>query len=132
MHFLTTAKQTALTCAALCLGLMLCGAIIADAEWKGALKYPCVFWVSALRLLAMPAIAMGLFLLLGVDGAIIRTVVFYFAMPVASFLPTFCLRYNPDDVDGRLAGGYMVVVSTLFCIATVPLWAVILDYLFNL
>jgi len=111
------------------LGLMLCGAIIADAEWKGALRYPSVFWVSALRLLAMPALAMGLFLLLGVEHEIIRTVVFYFAMPVASFLPTFCLRYDPEETEGRLAGGYMVVVSTLLCVLTVPLWAVLLEQL---
>ena len=111
------------------LGLMLCGAIIADAEWKGVLRYPSAFWVSALRLLVMPALAMGLFLLLGVEHEIIRTVVFYFAMPVASFLPTFCLRYDPEETEGRLAGGYMVVVSTLLCVLTVPLWALLLDRL---
>ena len=109
------------------LGLMLCGAIIADAQWKGVLQYPCVFWVTALRLLLMPAAALGLFLLLGVDEEIIRALVYYFAMPVASFLPTFCLRYNPEETEGRLAGGYMVVVSTLLCVATIPLWAVIMD-----
>ena len=30
-------------------------------------------------------------------------------------------------IDARLAGGYMVVVSTLFCILTIPLWATVLD-----
>ena len=109
------------------LGLMLCGAIIADAEWKGALKYPSVFVISLARLLVMPALALGLFLLLQVDHEIVRSMLFYFAMPVASFLPTFCLRYDPEEVDGRLAGGYMVVVSTLLCVFTVPLWAVLLE-----
>ena len=109
------------------LGLMLCGAIIADAQWKGVLQYPCVFWVTALRLCLLPAAAMGLFLLLGVDEEIIRALVYYFAMPVASFLPTFCLRYDPEETEGRLAGGYMVVVSTLLCVVTIPLWAVIMD-----
>ncbi len=111
------------------LGLMLCGAIIADAEWKGALKYPSVFAVSLARLLVMPAFALGLFLLLGVDHEIVRSMLFYFAMPVASFLPTFCLRYDPEEAEGRLAGGYMVVVSTLLCVFTVPLWAVLLERL---
>lgn len=111
------------------LGLMLCGTIIADAQWKGILKYPCVFWVSAVRLIVMPAIVMCAFLLLGVDAMIVRAVIYYFAMPVASFLPTFCLRYNPDEVEGRLCGGYMVVVSTLLCVITVPMWAVALEAL---
>lgn len=111
------------------LGLMLCGTIIADAQWSGIFKYPCVFWVSGMRLVLIPAVVMGLFLLLGVDRMIIKTTVYYFAMPVASFLPTFCLRYNPEETDGRLAGGYMVIVSTLLCIITVPLWALVLDKL---
>lgn len=111
------------------LGLMLCGTIIADAKWSGILKYPCVFWVSALRLVVIPAVVAGIFLLIGVDHMIIKTTVYYFAMPVASFLPTFCLRYNPDEVDGRLAGGYMVIISTLLCIVTVPLWALVLNLL---
>lgn len=111
------------------LGLMLCGTIIADSEWKGVLKYPCVFWITAMRLLVMPAIALGITHLLGVDVDIHKAVVCYFAMPVASFLPTFSLRYNPAEVEGRLAGSYMVVVSTLLCVATIPLWAVILEYI---
>ncbi len=107
------------------LGLILCGSIIADAQLKGVLKYPCVLWVTALRLLVMPAVMMGAFLLLGVEHDIVRTTVFYFAMPVASFLPTFCLRYNPEEADGRVAGGYMVIVSMIACVATVPLWAMV-------
>lgn len=109
------------------LGLLLCGSVIADADWKGVLRTPSVLWVSLLRLIALPAVIMGLFLLLGVEHEIIRTTIFYFAMPVASLLPTFCLRYNPEEVAGRTAGGYMVVASTLLCIATVPLWALIME-----
>lgn len=109
------------------LGLMLCGAIIADAKWEGILRYPCIIWVTAARLLLIPAAAMGLFLLLGVDHGVIRAAVCCFAMPVASLLPTFYLRYAPEETEGRLAGGYMVVASTLLCVATIPLWAVVMD-----
>ena len=111
------------------LGLMLCGTIIADAQWKGILKYHCVLWVTALRLLALPAVLIGLFMLLGGEKEIIQSTVYCYAMPVASFLPTFLLRYNPNDVEARTAGGYMVIVSTLVCVATVPLWAVILEHI---
>lgn len=109
------------------LGLILCGAIIADAKWSGIMKYPSVFVVTALRLLVVPAGVLGLFLLLGIDHGIIRTTIFYYAMPVASFLPTFLLRYNSEAVEARVAGGYMVVISTLLCMLTIPLWAVVLQ-----
>lgn len=111
------------------LGLMLCGTIIADSNWKGVFKYPCVFWITALRLLVMPAIALGITQLFGLETEICKAVIFYFAMPVASFLPTFSLRYNPNEKEGRLAGSYMVVVSTILCIATIPLWAAILEHI---
>jgi hypothetical protein len=109
------------------LGLILCGAILADADWRGVFRFPAVFAVAAARLLLIPAIMAGLYYIIGVDREIIRTTVFFFAMPVASLLPTFLLRYDPEAADARLAGGYMVVVSTLFCILTIPLWATVLD-----
>ena len=109
------------------LGLMLCGTIIADAQWKGISRYPSVFWASAARLLLMPALVLGLFSLLHIEPLMARTMVCYFAMPVASFLPAFCLSYNPSDTDARIAGGYLVVVSTVMCVATIPLWALLLD-----
>lgn len=109
------------------LGLILCGAIIADANWSGITKYPSVFVVTALRLLVVPAGVLGLFLLLGVDHSMIRTTIFYYAMPVASFLPTFLLRYNSEAVEARIAGGYMVVISTVLCMLSIPLWALVLQ-----
>ena len=109
------------------LGLILCGAILADANWRDVFKYPAVFAVAAARLLAIPALMVGVFWLLGVDHEIIRTTMFFFAMPVASLLPTFLLRYDPEAVDARVAGGCMVVVSTLACIVTIPLWAAVLE-----
>ena len=60
-----------------------------------------------------------------------KTTVFYYAMPVASLTPTFLLRYDPEAVEARVAGGYMVVTSTLFCVATIPLWSFLLDLTFH-
>ena len=112
------------------LGLMLCGAIIADADFRDALRQPSVLIVTFCRLLVLPAIAVALFKLIGVKTDVLRTTVYYFAMPVASLTPTFLLRYDPDAVEARVAGGYMVVTSTLFCVLTIPLWSVLLEKLF--
>ncbi len=109
------------------LGLMLCGTIIADADLKDIKRFPCLIWVTALRLLFIPAMFVLLFSLIGLEKEMIKTVTFYFAMPVASFLPAFCLSYNPKDVYAREAGSYMVVVSTVICVFTVPLWAALLE-----
>ena len=112
------------------LGLMLCGAIIADADLKSALRHPSVLAVTVCRLLVIPAIALGLFCLLRVEADIIKTSIYYFAMPVASLTPTFLLRYDPESIEARTAAGYMVVASTLFCVLTIPLWTMILSRLF--
>jgi predicted permease len=109
------------------LGLMLCGVIIADASFRGIRKYPAVFWLSGLRLIVVPALMLGIFLLLGVDHDVIRSLNYYFAMPVATFLPTFFLRYAPEDMEGRNMAGFLVVASTLACIVTIPLWAMVLE-----
>lgn len=111
------------------LGLILCGSIIADAKWSGITKYPAVFVVSLFRLLVIPALVTGIFLLLGVGSGIIRSTVFYYAMPVASFLPTFLLRYDPEASEARVVGGFMVVISTVLCVATIPLWTIVLQML---
>ncbi len=109
------------------LGLILCGSIIADANWSGITKYPSVFVVVLARLFLVPLAVMGAFLLLGIDKTTIQSVIFYYAMPVASFLPSFLLRYNSEAVEARVAGGYMVVLSTLACIVTVPIWSLLLE-----
>lgn len=109
------------------LGMMLCGCIIADSRWSGILKYPCIFWLSAVKMLALPAVMLGVMLLLGVEPLIIKSLTFYFCMPSASFLPAFCLRYDPDNAEARTMGGFLVVLTTVLCIVTVPLWTLILE-----
>ena len=113
------------------LGLMLCGAIIADADLRSAVKHPSVLLVTACRLLLIPALAAGLFRLVGVKPEIIKSTVYYFAMPVASLTPTFLLRYDPEAAEARTVAGYIVVASTLFCVLTIPLWTILLDKLFT-
>jgi len=109
------------------LGLMLCGVIIADASFRGILRYPSVIWLSGMRLLVMPALMLGVFRLLGTETDTVRSLHYYFAMPVASFLPTFFLRYAPEDADGRNMSSFLVVLSTLACVFTIPMWALILE-----
>lgn len=111
------------------LGLLLCGVILADADWRGIWKRPVALLVAVLRLTLIPGLVLGLFLLLGVEHSMIRSCIFYFAMPVASFLPTFLLRYDPEAVEARSAAGCMVVLSTLLCVLSIPAWTLLLEKL---
>ncbi len=111
------------------LGLILCGTILADAKWRDVFRYPAVFAVAAARLLLIPALMVAVAWAIGVKHEIIRTTMFYYAMPVASLLPTFLLRYDPEAEEARLAGGCMVVVSTLLCIVTIPIWSALMEKL---
>lgn len=113
------------------LGLMLCGAIIADADLRSAVKHPSVLLVTACRLLVIPALAVVLFRFAGVKPELIKSTMYYFAMPVASLTPTFLLRYDPEAAEARTVAGYIVVASTLFCVLTIPLWTIVLDKLFT-
>lgn len=112
------------------LGLMLCGAIIADADLKSAVRHPSVLLVTFCRLLLIPAAAAALFRVIGVKPEILKSTVYYFAMPVASLTPTFLLRYDPEAAEARTVSGYIVVASTLFCVLTIPLWTLLLARLF--
>ena len=105
------------------LGLMICGATLADADLKTALRQPAVVVVTLCRLLVVPAVMTAAMHLAGLPGEMLRPLLFYFAMPVASLTPAFLLRYNPEAVEARTAAGYMVVASTLFCVGTIPLWS---------
>jgi len=111
------------------LGLMLCGTIIADADWRGVLKKPAVLWTTLARLLLMPAVVLGVMLLMRIDKMIINSVIFFFAMPMASLQPMYYLRYNPDSVEGREVSGFMVILSTFLCIFTIPIWATIMQHI---
>ena len=113
------------------LGLMLCGVILADADLRSALRSPLVLIVTFLRLLVVPAVAVGLFYVLGIEPEVLRTSMMFFAMPVASLTPMFLLSYDPEAVEARTMGGYMVVASTLFCALTIPLWSILLDRIFS-
>ena len=54
------------------LGLILCGTIIADADWRGITRHPGAILVAVLRLTLIPAVAVALFLLIGIDRELIK------------------------------------------------------------
>ena len=108
------------------LGMVLCGLILGGAEIGEMLHHPSYFLLSLIRLVAAPAIVLGILLLTGLDDMIIRVSVIYCALPAAALLPTFTLRYSESDTAGRIASAN-VFLSTALCVVTLPVWSLILD-----
>lgn len=108
------------------LGMVLCGLILGGAEIGGMLRRPSYFLLTLIRLVAAPAVVLGLLLLTGLDDMIIRVSVIFCALPAAALLPTFSLRYSNSDEAGRVASAN-VFLSTALCVVTLPVWSLILD-----
>jgi len=116
---------TSLAATATPLALMVCGSLLADADLKSIFAKPVVFIAAAVRLLVLPAAALALGKLAGLSPILLQCVVIYCAMPVASLLPTFVVRYQPD-LDSETLAGALVFVTTILCVLTIPLWALVL------
>ncbi|MDD2956780.1 MAG: hypothetical protein PHD67_10805, partial [Oscillospiraceae bacterium] len=77
-----------------------------------------------IRNLAMPAVFFFLTRLLPLDPTLSNIVVIYAALPVASLLAAFTIRYDPDS---QFESAGSVLISTLLSAVTIPLWVHILS-----
>ena len=116
---------------AICAGLVIILSLVLPASFWWFVLAAALSWAAFRYLRLIPALAVLLFRLAGVKPEIIRSTMYYFAMPVASLTPTFLLRYDPEAAEARTVAGYIVVASTLFCVLTIPLWTIVLDKLFT-
>ena len=108
------------------LGLILCGATLTELDFKQLIRRPFVLLTVAVRLMAMPAAVLGLCLLLKIPTNAARCAVVYCALPVASMIPTYVVRYMPDETESQVSGSLLVLISTLLCVVTIPFWATVL------
>jgi predicted permease len=111
------------------LGMFIKGLILSGARFSDIRKKPVALVVAALRLLVMPAAALGMMLLLGIGETLVKIVILFVSMPVATLLPTYLMRFRPGR-DGELMASVCVCLTSVLCIFTVPIWAVILEKLY--
>ena len=76
-------------------------------------------WLLAVKLLALPLIAVGVGSLLGLSGLYFQVVVLFAAMPTASSAYILAMRMGGD---GRSVA-WLISASTLAAMLTLPLWA---------
>ncbi len=99
------------------LAMFVAGATIAQTDLAGVLKKPRVFYIGFLRLIAIPAIVIGLFLLFPLDSTMEMTVLAATAAPSAAMCTMQCLNYRKNAAYASELFG----VTTLLSIATMPL-----------
>ena len=66
-----------------------------------------------------------LLLMLGVEPLLCQILVIYTAFPVASLLPVYSMKYDPDPQNHMDAAG-ACIVSVLLSALTIPIWYMLL------
>lgn len=108
-------------------GMMLCGMSLAASSLREAFTRPSVIVLSLVHLLVCPAAVLAMCTLCGFEPLITKLAVIYAAMPFGALLPTFAAKYCVDE-HSVVYGSALVSLSTVLCIATLPLWI----YIFTL
>jgi len=106
------------------LGMVLCGLSLSRYPLKRLLRFNYLF-LPLVRNLLLPALALGLCLLFGLEGTLAQIVVIFSALPTASLLAAFTIQYDPDQETQFLAAA-SVLLSTIAAAVTIPLWAALL------
>lgn len=118
-------------CASLCspLGLILCGLTMGNHDLRAMFTIDNLK-IPLLRLIVLPALAMAAVLPLVRAGLLTsllgQIIVIFMALPAASLLPAYAMRYDPEEKNHFLAAGASVL-STLFSLLTLPVWYVLMN-----
>jgi len=104
------------------LSMILVGCLIAEISEFKTFFDKQVLWFSSLRLVIMPAIIYAGCTLFGIDGILRGISVIFAAMPAAVTTAVLAAKYKSDTAFATK----VVVTSTLFSLATLPIWEIIL------
>jgi len=110
------------------LGMLLCGMSLGKYPFRKLLR-PKYFWLPLVRNLLLPALVLGLSLLVGLDKEVAQVAVMFMALPVASLIAAFTIQYDPDE-ETQFEAAAAVLLSTVFAAVTIPLWAWMLSICF--
>lgn len=106
------------------MGMILCGMSLGRYEFKRLLR-PRYLWFPLVRNLAIPALFLGLCLLVGLEQELAQIVVMFTALPTASLLAAFTIQYDPSQ-ETQFEAAACVLLSTLCAAFTIPMWAALL------
>lgn len=110
------------------LGMLLCGMSLGKYPIRRLLR-PGYLWFPLVRNLLIPALFLGLCLLVGLEKTLAQVVIMFAALPVASLIAAFMIQYDPDK-EAQFEAAAAVLLSTMFAAVTIPLWASIVAVCF--
>jgi len=107
------------------LGMILIGMVIGQYPIKKLLKFRYGY-LTLFRNFLIPAIVLCEALLLGVAPMIRNIMVIYVALPLATFLSIYTIKYF-DDTEMQYLSAGSILFSTLVSVLSLPLWGMILE-----
>ncbi|MBR5572444.1 MAG: AEC family transporter [Oscillospiraceae bacterium] len=110
------------------LGMLLCGMSLGKYPIRRLLR-PGYLWFPLVRNMLIPALFLGLSLLIGLEKELAQVVIMFAALPVASLLAAFMIQYDPDK-EAQFEAAAAVLLSTIFAAVTIPLWSSIVAVCF--
>lgn len=105
------------------LALLLCGMVIAEHDVRALAKLKYIR-LPLIKTVAVPAVFFllsRLLLTMGVEPMLCQILVIYAALPVASLLPVYSVKYDPDPNNHLDAAGASIL-SVLLSAITIPVW----------
>ena len=103
------------------LAMVVIGCNIARVPLRDFISDKKIFWLSALRLLLVPAVFFAVSILFQPEAVLLTTCVIQASAPVAANTVLFATQFGADD---RLAAR-IVAVTTLLSIVTMPLFVLV-------
>jgi len=98
------------------ISMFIIGAMLADVKLGDVFKGIDVYYVSALKLIVLPALAYLVLSLWGVDRTVLYICVILVAMPTASLIGVFAEKYDGD----RLLASRCAFLTTVLSMITIP------------
>jgi len=109
------------------MGMVLCGVTLAAIPLSIIWKEKRIMLIAVLRLIAVPAVAIGLYLLVSrfrqVDQLVAKVSILYCALPAAATTTVLAIKAQSDATKAAQC----VFVTTLLSVLTLPVWAKILE-----
>jgi len=111
------------------LGMILCGVTLAAIPLSRIRQEKRLFLIAALRLIAAPALLLGLYLaitrFIPIDPVVAKVSILYAALPAAATTTVLAIKAQSDATKAAQC----VFLTTLLSIVTLPIWVEILNRL---
>ncbi len=105
------------------LPMLFIGYSLSQVELKQVFRNPTYYLACAVRLLLVPAVAVGVLYLVGVRGVLLSSMSIAACTPVAAAVSMFSEKYGQDTE----AASDMVALSTVFSVITMPVFVALVQ-----